>query len=235
MGGLRSDAVSPVPYRGAMKVLPVALVALAIALAPLSSAGISAPADVQSAVEGREELARLGCAACHDALEPAGQRLAPDLGLSAGRLRGDFLLRYLEAPAEAQPGTRMPDLMGDRSAAERADVARALAAFLASEAVDGAGAPSQAAGDAVRGQRVYHEVGCVMCHGARDGAGTALPEGGQQELATVVGVVAILAASVARGRVDACLGGRREHPTHLKYSSTGFASQTVGGGFPRLA
>lgn len=193
MGGLRSDAVSPVPYRGAMKVPPVALGALALALAPIASA--STPADHhgeapggvgvrRAAVDGREEIARLGCAACHGDLQPAGQRLAPDLGLAAERLRPDFLLRYLADPLEAQPGTRMPDLMADRTPGERAEVARALAAFLASEApaTDGAsaGGSGEAArdGDPKRGDRIYHEVGCVMCHGERRG-GAPLPEGGR--------------------------------------------------------
>lgn len=176
-----------------MKVLPVALGALALALVSHSSASTprghlgevsEGVAITTAAVDGREEIARLGCAACHDDLAPAGQRLAPELGLATERLRADFLLRYLASPAEAQPGTRMPDLMGGRSQGERAEVARALAAFLASEAPPSASAPSAVLGanawegDPGRGERTYNEVGCVMCHGEFvDGA--VLPEGGR--------------------------------------------------------
>jgi len=183
-------AVFAVPYRGAMKVLPVALGALAVALASPSSASTpwghhgersQGTATGSPLIDGREEIARLGCAACHDDLGPAGQRQAPELGLATERLRADFLLRYLAHPAEAQPGTRMPDLMAGRSSGERAEVARALAAFLASEAPPSVGAPkavlgeSSWAGDPGRGDRIYREVGCVMCHGE----GAALPEGGR--------------------------------------------------------
>lgn len=178
-----------------MKVPPAALGALAPVLAtlcaaaapvaewPLASlAGPASPVLAEpSAVDGREELARLGCAACHDDLAGAGQRLAPDLSLAAARLRGDFLLKYLEAPAEAQPGTRMPDLMAGRSSSEKAAMARELAAFLASEAAPTPNPPAALAGEPGRGEALYHRVGCVMCHGERPSAGAPapLPEGGR--------------------------------------------------------
>ncbi len=176
-----------------MKVLPVALGALALALASIASAStpgghhgerLEGVAISPAAIDGREEIARLGCAACHDDLGSAGQRWAPDLRLATDRLRADFLLGYLANPVEAQPGTRMPDLMADRTPGERAEVARALAAFLASEAPPWASAPSAVSGanawegDPGRGERTYNEVGCVMCHGEFvDGA--VLPEGGR--------------------------------------------------------
>lgn len=165
----------------ALGVLPLVLAPAALAghHAEHPSEAVHEPraADVAE-VDGRELMARLACAACHDDLEGAGQRLAPDLSLAAGRLRGDFLLRYLADPTAAQPGTRMPDPMAGRGADERAEVARALAAFLSSEAAPATGEAWGAEGDARRGDRLYHEVGCVMCHGARRGEAT-LPEGGR--------------------------------------------------------
>ena len=119
----------------------------------------------------REDIAALGCAACHDDLQAAGVRAAPDLRLSVGNMKAEFLSSYLASPHSAQPDSRMPDLLAGLAPEERALAATELAAFLRSTATTGQSAvePARGSGDesAKRGDQLYHELGCVMCHGAR--------------------------------------------------------------------
>ena len=119
----------------------------------------------------REDLAALGCAACHDDLRSAGVRKAPDLRLSVRNMRPDFLSSYLASPHAVQPDTRMPDLLQALAPEERAVAAQELGAFLLSMAAEREPSADSDLEDrgksSERGARLYHELGCVMCHGAR--------------------------------------------------------------------
>lgn len=120
-------------------------------------------------------ITELRCAACHAALgrEGAPPPPGPDLTEVAGRVSPDYLQRFLADPSNAQPGTKMPDVLGARSPAERAAAAEALTQFLvdatprpfAQASADDA--PLEAA-EVTRGGALFETVGCVACHG--DGA-----------------------------------------------------------------
>ncbi|QDV07209.1 Cytochrome c [Planctomycetes bacterium Poly30] len=122
----------------------------------------------------REEIAALGCAACHADLQTAGLRPAPDLRRTVPLIDPGFLEAFIASPHAAQPGTRMPELLGAMPPEERALAAAELSAFLRTETnAEGMEASADADASAERGQRLFHEVGCVMCHGpmaATDGA-----------------------------------------------------------------
>jgi mono/diheme cytochrome c family protein len=115
---------------------------------------------------GPDALARLrelGCASCHGELAAVGRRPAPDLALAARRLSERGLREHLADPS----GTAMPDLLGGLAPLERAAAVEELEAFVRSLAAGVELVGGEAGGDATRGQRLYHEVGCVPCHGTR--------------------------------------------------------------------
>ncbi|MEM8733383.1 MAG: family 16 glycoside hydrolase, partial [Planctomycetota bacterium] len=76
----------------------------------------------------------LGCANCHDV--PAttlSPKLAPALTAIGSRLRPDFLVDYIANPHQHKPGTLMPSMLEEFTAAERLEVATAITNFLLDE------------------------------------------------------------------------------------------------------
>lgn len=145
-------------------------------------ASIATTVGEASGQSGRELVARLGCASCHGELAPAGTRAAPDLALSAARSHPGFLEAFLTAPRKVHADTRMPDVLAGRSRAERVDAAASLAAYVRSLAPVDDG--FDVASDWKRGERLYHQVGCVQCHGPRaadavTGSVGPMPAGGR--------------------------------------------------------
>ena len=114
-------------------------------------------------------LGELNCTSCHEAggaIE--GQVLrkrAPILDSVGSRVRPEYLRAFLDDPHAVKPGTTMPDLLGALPAGEKAETVEALVHFLAST-----GRIAEIAVDAraiANGKKLYHEIGCVACHGRR--------------------------------------------------------------------
>jgi len=132
---------------------------------------------------GRLLLGELNCTACHKPSLPlpspneerAGwglpRKQAPILDGIGSRVRRSFLRRFLRNPQAVKPGTTMPNLFATLPEAERDEKVEALVHFLAStgnfqqERLD-----PQAV---LVGKQLYHQVGCVACHGSRDDKGQA--------------------------------------------------------------
>ncbi|HYG75179.1 MAG TPA: hypothetical protein VEK08_09280 [Planctomycetota bacterium] len=114
------------------------------------------------AMEGRNAASRLGCAQCHAGAFPALQDAPPGPSLSGlgARVSREWLVSFLNNPAEAHPAARMPSLFKpDRDGAiER----RLIADFLLTE--NSAKAAVTPAGDHRRGRKLYLSIGCVACH-----------------------------------------------------------------------
>ena len=114
-------------------------------------------------------IGELRCAACHE--DSAGGRLArrsaPDLNAVGARVAPEFLMRFLANPADAHPGTKMPDLLSGRSAQQREEVAEALTHYLVSLSVESEKAEARETGRSKEGERLFHEVGCLACHGEK--------------------------------------------------------------------
>lgn len=121
-------------------------------------------------------MAERNCAACHADLAAAGRIEGPDLSLASHRLRRDWLEAFLAAPLEVHPDGRMPDPWAGQDAGARAEAAAALADLL--EARRGAFQPPEQGGDPRAGERLFHTVGCFVCHGPRAESelGDAVPE-----------------------------------------------------------
>lgn len=117
----------------------------------------------------------LGCISCHasNAAELSqNQKVAPDLSKVGSRLRRGYIAQLLESPHAQKPGTTMPDLLANWPAAEKQSAIQSLAAYLEST-----GAPQRpprfARNSARRGERLYNEIGCVICHAMPDGSGAS--------------------------------------------------------------
>ena len=178
---------------GLRSMLAVTLVALAITSVGLTShrtmasdegapfvAGFDRFArhgDLEQLAAGRLLLAELSCVSCHaragdeSSLQTKG---GPKLDGVALRLRQEWLEAYIADPHATKPESTMPDVLGDRSEAERKAIAKSLAAFLSTQRkppaeVKGSGllpVPHEFwnKGDAARGKVLYHSIGCVACH-----------------------------------------------------------------------
>jgi mono/diheme cytochrome c family protein len=121
------------------------------------------------AVRGGQLLLReLSCLSCHASGESAITRKQPPvLDHVANRVRVGWLRKFLADPQGTKPGTIMPGLfVGDP---ERAQKVEALVHLLAATGPLKAGHSERKR--VAAGRELYHAVGCVACHGARDAAG----------------------------------------------------------------
>ncbi len=120
---------------------------------------------------GRSLVEEYSCLRCHAPQE--GQKIAhgleyrpgPDLSKVGARVHAGWIERWLESPPALQSAAVMPAVFpGDAAGkAER----HAVAAYLASL---GGGlvekpTPKDAAARAARGEKNYHVLGCITCHG----------------------------------------------------------------------
>ncbi|HTU20266.1 MAG TPA: c-type cytochrome [Gemmataceae bacterium] len=132
---------------------------------------------------GRLLLGELNCISCHkpengqeaSGVAPAPRVLqrkqAPILDRVGERVRRSYLRKFLRDPRAIKPGTTMPNLFAAVPEAERDEKIEALVHFLAAT-----GTLKRERADtkaAATGQQLYHQVGCVACHGSRDNNGDA--------------------------------------------------------------
>lgn len=114
-------------------------------------------------------LGELNCTSCHaaeDALATSVvKKQAPILDEVGSRVKPEYLAKFLADPHATKPGTTMPHVFAGLPEAEAKANAEALAHFLASTGERGDAVPSRQA--AVRGDALYHSLGCVVCHGPR--------------------------------------------------------------------
>jgi len=150
--------------------------------------------------EGLDQRARglvligeYGCIACH----PAGNfkaelesRMAPGLDTVGARISPAYLEAYLLDPHKVEPGTRKPDLFKGLGQAwfpqgNLKDMAEQLTHYLVSLQAESfkRQVPDHVA--AARGEKLYHSVGCVVCHSPRDQKGRPLLAAGSVSLAGV--------------------------------------------------
>ena len=155
---------------------------------------------VNAAAGGRLLIGELACTQCHRAdREWAAallERQPPILTDVGSRLHPEWMVKYLLDPHGVKPGTTMPDVLGSLPEAERAAAVRALVSFLTTSG-DLRQARLEAAA-ARRGDRLFHQVGCIQCHEPRDGSvvatGTSVPLGNLSEKYTVPSLAEFLKA-----------------------------------------
>ena len=131
--------------------------------------------EINTLAAGRLLLGELSCTACHASSDASlAAKNGPRLEGVASRLNLDWIVHFVAAPHKLKPGSTMPDVMGNRDANERAEIALALTAFLSTKLqppieIKGSGllpVPHEFwnKGEPERGRAIYHQVGCVACH-----------------------------------------------------------------------
>jgi mono/diheme cytochrome c family protein len=130
------------------------------------------------AAAGRLLLGELNCASCHrpDGIgnELLTTKKAPVLSAVGERLRPEFLRGFIAEPHRLKPGTTMPDVLGSLSKAERERAVEALTHLLMSTAKEPLLDSFVDQGAVKRGEQLFHEVGCAVCHNSRRGDAKAI-------------------------------------------------------------
>ncbi|TWT89204.1 c-type cytochrome [Neorhodopirellula pilleata] len=129
--------------------------------------------EIDEAIAGSILLSELSCTACHPSTAVIAKG-GPELKGVGRRVSSKWLHDYLAAPSSIKPGTTMPDVLSDLPIDRRTEVIDGLVAFLSTMQSDFPEIKATGAnpvefqywtkGDAARGERLYHEVGCVACH-----------------------------------------------------------------------
>jgi mono/diheme cytochrome c family protein len=154
--------------------------------------------EADAARGGRLLLGELNCTACHQASGSAEARIlrkqAPILDTVGSRIKPAYLRAFLNDPHGEKPGTTMPDLLAGLPEAQRKETVEALVHFLAST---GGISETRLDRPAVpRGKKLYHQVGCVACHGPQESTepplSTTVPLGNLAAKYTVASLSAFL-------------------------------------------
>ena len=126
---------------------------------------------LKPAEAGRLLLGELNCTSCHWSEDQGSEilrRQAPVLDSVGSRVQVEWLRQFVADPQHAKPGTLMPNVLAGLPEAKRAEQLNDVVHFLASTGTLGhLGRQQQRAAE---GERLYHQVGCVACHGPRGAA-----------------------------------------------------------------
>ncbi len=117
---------------------------------------------------GRLLMTELNCTSCHtETARPTSvkTRQAPLLDQIGSRVQPEWMIRFLANPHQTKPGTTMPDLFPGLDPKSESAQVEALVNFLASTGSVRATVPQPA--EVVRGNRLFHAIGCVACHQSR--------------------------------------------------------------------
>ncbi len=133
----------------------------------------------QASLHGRMLLGEMKCTACHTpedgAMTGVKAAQAPLLGEVGRRASPEWIREWVSNPQKVKPGSYMPDLLGD-SPKDEAD-AEAITHFLVSLGGPLDWEPVAREEQVIDlGQKLYHSVGCVACHGALEPAAKVFGE-----------------------------------------------------------
>ena len=119
--------------------------------------------------QGRVSIEELRCAWCHAG--PVKRKLGPDLSEVGARVDAGYLRRFLLDPAEADPGTQMPDVLAMIPADEREATADVLTHYLTSLSAEKFSRADVDGSMVGAGKKLFESVGCVTCHTPGQGVG----------------------------------------------------------------
>lgn len=136
----------------------------------VSTLALAATQDGLNAPEHRVPIEHWGCSNCHlpDASNAhlVGQRPGPDLKDIGSRASSQWLRKWIAKPADLRGAPTMPRLF-DTSEKDQADL-DALVQWLGTLGEPAGGEVATEEGIIASGRELYHQVGCVNCHGALD-------------------------------------------------------------------
>ncbi|HEX3871468.1 MAG TPA: c-type cytochrome, partial [Pirellulales bacterium] len=127
---------------------------------------------------GRLLLGELNCTACHEADASTRGSLvpkqAPVLSDVGQRVKPEWLRELLNNPRHAKPGTTMPHVLARLKPEERTRQVEALVHFLVSTGDKPPADQAPNRQSAERGEKLFHQAGCVACHAPRKDDAPAL-------------------------------------------------------------
>lgn len=128
-------------------------------------------------MEGRVLLGELNCISCHAADESMAQgvikRQAPLLGEIGKRASPAWIARWISHPQDVKPHAPMPEVYREDDPAE----IEAITHFLVSLSGPVAGVPVATEANVIeQGRRLFHNAGCVACHGGLESPAAAYGE-----------------------------------------------------------
>lgn len=115
---------------------------------------------------GKEIFYEYGCRGCHKVEGKERKKLGPSIRKIGGKVRVDWLFRWLRDPRGYLPKAKMPEfLLSDQ---EAADIALLLVPQGTSD--------KAASGSVVRGRLLFNELRCVTCHAVEGKGGNIGPD-----------------------------------------------------------
>jgi len=148
---------------------------------PIPSRALTAGAAIGSsspiAAHDLALLSNKGCLHCHAGELPEPERVflrAPELADIGARVDLGWLERWIRDPAAQVAQADMPALFAD-TPDDRARV-RDLVEFLVPQPIAASTGSRASDTDVARGRSLYHELGCIGCHGARESPAVVLGE-----------------------------------------------------------
>ena len=124
---------------------------------------------------GRELMVTRGCVGCHKVkgLEDV-TKAGPALYRVAGKLKKDFVLKWVWSPKSFNSAARMPSFFNQTNNSDPDSLARnqaelnALVDYIYSKSEDYTPNQAAPAGSVAAGKKLFKEVGCAACHGIDD-------------------------------------------------------------------
>ncbi len=115
---------------------------------------------------GKEIFYEYGCRGCHKVEGKERKKLGPPIRKIGGKVRVDWLFRWLRNPRGYLPKAKMPEfLLSDR---EAADIALLLVPQGTSD--------KPVSGSVARGRLLFNELRCVTCHAVEGKGGNIGPD-----------------------------------------------------------
>jgi cytochrome c2 len=171
-------------------------------------------ADKDQLAAGNLLLGELNCTSCHTADNALASHIqrkpAPVLDTVGNRVRPQYLVKFLMDPQHTKPGTTMPNALAGIPESDRTKIVEALVHFLASTGNTSEVSPMR--GGVIRGEMLYHAVGCLACHDPRStenppaALATSIPLGTPSRKYTLPGLTEFL-----QNPLDVRPGGRMPH------------------------
>jgi mono/diheme cytochrome c family protein len=124
---------------------------------------------------GRELMVTRGCVGCHKVrnLEDT-TKAGPDLLKVKGKLQKDFVRKWVWSPTSYNPAARMPSFFqqtnnsDDESLAKTKAELNSIVDLLYDRSEDYTPGPAPRGGSVANGKKLFHEIGCMACHGIND-------------------------------------------------------------------
>lgn len=129
-------------------------------------------------LNGLVMIHELNCLACHKSERVAtyiAPKQAPRLKWSSQWLNPRHMARFIAEPQSIKPGTTMPHMLGHLDGTAQRETAEAITHYLVGTVDNPFQVQSIDVKAVGRGADLFHSVGCVACHSARDKAALEQP------------------------------------------------------------